>query len=564
MKYSTLVDVYEELDSTSKRLEKTAFIADFLKKVSKVDLPSVMLLLEGKVYPDWDSRKIGVASQLMIRAIANSSGSSPSKIEELWKKTGDLGKAAEKAMGKKSQHTLGNVDISVAKVISNTQSLSKIEGSGSVDRKIGLIVELLSSASADEAKYIVKTILEEMRVGIGSGTIRDSLALAFFKYNVDAKLKIQQAYDLTNDWGKVAEAAMKGIPALEKIEMTVGIPIKVMLAQKVESIEEGFERCGSPMIVEYKYDGFRMQIHKQDGKISLFTRRLENVTGQFPDVSDAVEKYVAGESFILESEIVGFDPKSQKYLPFQNISQRIKRKYRIEEMVEKFPVEINVFDAISFEKKNLTQIPLVERRKIIEKIIKPKERIILPSKMIVTEKKSDVEKMLKDSLKSGNEGVMLKNLNSPYQPGSRVGFMVKLKPAAETLDLVIVGAEWGEGKRSAWITSYVLAIRTGDQLMEIGKVSTGMKEKDEEGLSFNQMTELLKPLITSEDGKSVKVKPKIVIEVGFEEIQRSPTYSSGFALRFPRVIRLRDDRSPDDSSTIEEVETLLSRQKKHY
>ena len=608
MEYSDLVEVYEQLDSTTKRLEKTFFLASFLIKVPKDDLPHVMLLIEGKAYPDWDQRKIGVASQLMLKAIAQASGNSANKVEDLWKKTGDLGLVAEKVISSKKQATLGSTDITSYKVLQNIQKLASIEGEGSVDKKIGLIIELLSSATGPEAKYLVRTILEQLRVGSGAGTIRDSIAWAFFPHIegiTDERLHslkkgkkleidkipnlqgiedysivvpksepvgrelynsilgvIQNAYDLTNDWGKVALAASKGISALEKIEMKIGIPIKMMLALRAESIEEALKDIGTPAAVEYKYDGFRLQVHKDDGKIKLFTRRLENVTEQFPDVVEAVQQNIKGHEFIIDCEAVGFDPKTNIYLPFQNISQRIKRKYGIEEIAKKYPVELNVFDIIAYHGKSIIAEPYEKRRKYVESIVNRKARVILPANQIVTSSKAEIEKFYKESLKAGNEGVMIKKLDAPYQPGSRVGHMLKFKPTMETLDLVIVGAEWGEGKRSSWLSSYILACRDMDGFMEIGRVATGFKEKEEEGVSFSQLTELLKPLIVSEEGKIAVIKPKIVIEVSYEEIQKSPTYSSGYALRFPRLFRLREDKGPKDASTLADVERLYDSQKK--
>ena len=373
---------------------------------------------------------------------------------------------------------------------------------------------------------------------------------------------IQNAYDLTNDWGKVALAASKGISALEKIEMKIGIPIKMMLALRAESIEEALKDIGTPAAVEYKYDGFRLQVHKDDGKIKLFTRRLENVTEQFPDVVEAVQQNIKGHEFIIDCEAVGFDPKTNIYLPFQNISQRIKRKYGIEEIAKKYPVELNVFDIIAYHGKSIIAEPYEKRRKYVESIVNRKARVILPANQIVTSSKAEIEKFYKESLKAGNEGVMIKKLDAPYQPGSRVGHMLKFKPTMETLDLVIVGAEWGEGKRSSWLSSYILACRDMDGFMEIGRVATGFKEKEEEGVSFSQLTELLKPLIVSEEGKIAVIKPKIVIEVSYEEIQKSPTYSSGYALRFPRLFRLREDKGPKDASTLADVERLYDSQKK--
>ena len=584
MQYSKLADVYDALESTTKRLGHVHIISEFLKNVSILDLGTTILLLEGRVFPRWDEREIGMASKMMLKAISVASGESKERVNSEWKKTGDLGTVSHNLIKKKKQHTLGSHELTVKKVLNNLRKLVTIEGQGSVDKKISLVAELLTSAKPNEAKYIVRTILNDMRIGVGEGSIRDAIVWAFFgkeiKVNYNKKENnvemedrenynkyvdaVQRAYDITNDFALVAEAAKKyGLKGLDEMEMNVGVPLKVMLALKVADIDEGFERCGKPAEFEFKYDGMRMQIHKNNNEVKVFTRRLENVTKQFPEVVDCVRKFVHEKKVIIDSEAVGYSTKTGKYLPFQNISQRIKRKYDIEKMSQEFPVEVNVFDVINYKDKSVINEPFEERKKIIKKIIKNVPKKIKIARSIVTSDKKEVQDFYKEAVDSGNEGLMIKKLDAPYKPGARVGFMVKLKDTKENLDLVIVKAEWGEGKRSKWLSSYTLACRDKEcNFLEIGKASTGLKEKREEGLSFAEMTDLLKPLIKKEEGKEVIPKPKIVIEVAYEEIQKSPTYSSGFALRFPRVIQLRQDRSPDDISTLKIVESLYNKQKK--
>ncbi|MEK6886847.1 MAG: ATP-dependent DNA ligase, partial [Nanoarchaeota archaeon] len=355
-----------------------------------------------------------------------------------------------------------------------------------------------------------------------------------------------------------------GLNGLAKLSLKVGAPIKVMLYPKAEDFKEAFEIVGKPAQLEFKYDGFRIQAHKKDNKITLFTRRLENVTKQFPDVVEFVKEHVKAKEFIIDSEAVGYDPKTKKYIAFQSISQRIKRKYDIEKTAKEFPVELNIFDIVECNGTDYLNKPFRERRKLLEKVI-PKN---IPLKIrlaeaIVTDDVKKAEKFYQQSLAAGNEGVMAKSLDAAYQPGRRVGGGVKVKPVMETLDLVIVGAEKGEGKRAGWLSSFIIACRDEDtdDLVEIGRVSTGFKEKKEEGTSFEEMTELLEPLIIDKKSKIVVVKPKIIIEVAFEEIQKSPEYSSGYALRFPRLVRLREDRGVDDSSTLREVDMFYNKQR---
>ena len=585
MKYLELVGVYEQLEGTSKRLEKTFYLSEFLKKVPAKEVDRIILLVRGLVFPQWDERKIGMASRLLLKALNTASGIDLAEIEKEWKKTGDLGLCAENIMSKKSQATLFAQELTTDKVFENIQKQASMEGAGTVDKKVKLIAELITSAKPIEAKYIIRTVLEDLRVGLGEGTVRDAITWACFGQELGFKYEskendfvvedrekynkyitaIQEAYDVANDFAIVAKTAKEnGLKGLNEISIEPGKPIKVMLYQKVKDLKEAFETVGKPAAFEYKYDGFRLQIHKKKDKIWLFTRRLDEVTKQFPDVVSFVQEHVKGDSFIIDCEAVGYDTNTKKYTAFQNISQRIKRKYDIAEMSKKFPVELNIFDVVYYDGECLLKKPFSERRKIVEKIItNPADLKIKPAVQLITGDDSTAEAFYKKSLAAGNEGAMVKNLQGIYKPGSRVGYGVKLKPVMETLDVAIVGAEWGEGKRSAWLSSFIIAVRNPEtgELVEIGRVGTGIKEKDEEGVSFNQLTEMLKPFIIKEEGKEIRVKPTVIIEVNYEEIQASPTYGSGFALRFPRFVRLREDRSPDEISTTEEVKVLYEKQR---
>ena len=577
MQYSTLVDVYEKLESTSKRLEKTAFAAKLLKETDTKLIPIITLMIQGKIYPAWDDRKIGVASKLVLKAINLATGVDASKVEDEWKKTGDLGKTAENLVEKKQQQSLFRKDLEARKVFDNLEKLSTLEGLGTVNRKIQLIAELLTSASPKEAKYIIKTVLEEMRIGVGEGVLRDAIVWEHFGYTGEEGrtdevgeeyksylAKVQEAYDITNDFSEVAIASRNGEKALGEIKLLPEKPIKVMLAQKVDDVAAAFEKVGKPAFVEYKYDGFRMQVHGFDGKIRIFTRRLEDVTEQFPEVIEYLKKNVKAKSFILDGEAVGYNPETKKYLPFQKVSQRIKRKYEIERMAKEYPIELNLFDIVFLDGKNLIKKEFSERRKLLEKIITEKKWNVVLAKQLISGDEKEVQQFYEDTLKLGMEGVMFKKTDAPYKPGSRVGHMVKLKPVMESLDVIITGAEWGEGKRASWITSFAIACQDeSGEFVDIGRVSTGLKElKSDEGTTFSEMTELLKPLIISEKGREITMKPEIIIEVHYEEIQKSPTYSSGYALRFPRFVRLRDDKSIDEVSDISLVEELYYNQKK--
>ncbi|MDP2907942.1 MAG: ATP-dependent DNA ligase [Nanoarchaeota archaeon] len=981
MLYKDLVEVYEKLNETTKRLEKTYFISELLKRAPKELVKDITYLLQGRVFPPWDERKIGMSSMLIIKVITNVTGTSENEIKRLWKTKGDLGEVAKELVKTNKQTKLSSQKLTIKKVVDNIKKLPELTGEGTVNRKVSLISELLSNSSPTEAKYVVKTILEELRIGIAEGTMRDAIVWAFFpkivgifsrcekcksimhaaekclecnnkmntkfkeeiekhytncleiksldelknldKYEfvkiADEKLareaydkfseEVQHAYNLSNDLGVVAEnLKLHGIKSLEEVGIEVGTPINPMLAipgSKLENIKEALESLGKPVLADFKLDGFRCvtgftpiyslnrgyisikdlkkndlvlthkgnfkkvknintrtidkrerlfelqtffgekiriseghkilvsrdekekwvpieqinhkkdlavfpiprineksqlknklvmsddsgyskvikvdnfffrflgfwigdgftneyhhmervgllfnrkteneladyyiknikqkfgirnvtksiqknlivvyfrdkpfriwlskhfrrewkgkklplwflginknqfesfikgyiesdgytdkigrtsittkekdlamtvqiialkfgkvygisrvrimggtyytvlvprtnryyrvkkgkvyisilrinelkrrdprkrlynleiegdksyctalislhncQIHKKGEKITLFTRKLENVTKQFPEIVELVKEHVKGESFILDSELVGYDPKTGKYRPFQEISQRIKRKYDIERMAKELPVEINIFDILYYNGKTMMNKPQSERRELIEKIVKPLKRKIVTTEKIISGDEKELEKFYDQALKAGVEGLILKSMDKEYIPGRKVGGWVKIKPTLEPLDLVIIGGTYGEGKRAHALSSFTLACKSGSKFLRCGMVGTGIKEKDEgkEGVTFTQLTKLLKPYIINEKGRHVDIKPVIVVEVGYEEIQKSPTYDSGFALRFPRVLRLRtEDKKSSQANTISDIEHIYKEQKK--
>jgi DNA ligase-1 len=564
MLYKKIAQLYEDLDSTTKRLEKILILSKFLKLIL-VDEKDILYLLLGDIYPEYDERKIGISNQLAIKAIVKATGNPEKKVIKNWKKIGDLGKVAEKLILNKKQSTLQSYIVTTKKVLTNLRKLPELEGKGTVGKKLSLILELLTSASPIEAKYLVRTLIGDLRIGVQESTLRESLASAFFSGDKKASELIQKAIDKSNDLALIFEIAKKGkIKDLEKVHLQIGHPIKAMLPKKVSKIKDGFKEVGMPCALEYKYDGFRMLVHKNKEEIKLFTRSLENVTKQFPEVVEYIKKYVKGKTFILDSEAVGYDKKTKKYTDFQQISQRIRRKYNINQLQKQLPIELNVFDIIYYKGKSLLDKPFKERTKLVRKIIKDVPYKIIASKQIITSDEKKANEFYERALQNNQEGVMMKNLESSYRPGRRVGNMVKIKPEERDLDLVITGAEYGAGKRSGWLSSFILSCKNSNEYLEVGKVGTGIKEKAEQGISFDELTKLLKPLIIKEKGKSVKIKPKIVVAVTYQEIQKSPNYNSGWALRFPRIITLRSDKHLSEVNTREEIKNDFLKQKRNY
>ncbi len=555
MEFKKLVKCYEALESTAKKLAKQDIVAAFIKETPTELLPTIVTLLEGRIFPAWMETELGVAENIMFKALAKVTGLSEEQIKNETKKAGDIGTAAENILKKKTQRTLAGKTITVENVYKNLEKIPTLTGTGSTEHKISLISELVSNATPEEGRYLVRLILEEMRIGVGEGIIRNALGVA---YEVSPDL-IDKAYSVRNDYGEVAKLIRAGgEKALEKVELEVGRPLKPMLAQKVESAKEGLEEMKGKAAWQFKYDGMRAQIHKNSSKILVFTRRLDNITKQFPELVEAAKKFLKAETVIVEGEAVGIDPKSRKPQPFQKLSQRIKRKYGIEEMQKQIPVEMNLFDIMYLDGKNLLEAPYQKRWELLKEITKETPDFHL-AENLVTDDAKKAQEFYKKSLSLGHEGLMIKNLDAHYMPGSRVKYMYKLKQERETLDLVIIGAIWGEGRRSKWLGSFVLGVRDSDSgdFVEVGKVATGLSDEDLENL-----TNLIKPLTESEHIKDVKVRPKLVVEIGFEEIQRSPTYTSGYALRFPRVKKIRDDKGPEDADDLERIARLFEEQKK--
>ena len=562
MRYSVLADTYEELESTTKKLAKTEMISKLLKAAPAEDLHRVVMLLTGKVFPPWDDKEIGVASQLMAKAISISTGASEKEILDKFKKTGDLGSVALAFSEKKKQHTLFEEQLTVKKVFENLRKIAEQEGAGSQDKKLNLLAELLSSAKAKEAMYISRTVLEQLRVGVAEGLIRDAIAQAFDLNTED----VENAWNFLPDYGEIAKIAKeKGTKGLQKIGLELGTPCNVLLAEKSPDLKTALESYDKVML-QYKYDGMRTLIHKKGEKIWIFTRRLENVTNAFPELVEYAKKALKAREIIVDGETLGLNAKTGKPIPFQLLSTRIKRKYDIEKAMKDTPVQVNLFDILYLNGKTLFDKTQAERYELLQKevhAIKDKFRI---ADTLITKDLKKAEAYYHESLDAGHEGLIVKNLDSFYIPGRSVaGGWLKVKPVLENLDVVIVGGVWGTGKRTGWVGSLILGIRepdTGD-FKEIGMMGTGIKEKktNPEDVTLEEVTKMLKPLIISEKNNTLKIKPKIVIEVSYEEIQKSPTYESGYALRFPRFIRLRPDKSADEADDLDRVKKIYEIQK---
>jgi len=556
MLYNDLVEVYHDLDSTTKRLEKTDILANFLAKVGDEEpelLPTVTLMALGRIFPTWSEEELGIGSKLLMKAISQAVGVSPDDVENRMRDTGDIGMAAEELYQNKSQVTLFSRPLTIGKVHRNLVKMAEISGNRAQFKKIDYLMELLSSAAPAEAKYITRTVLEELRVGVGEGTIRDAISQAF---NIPKEVT-ERAHMLTNDMGLVAEVArMEGEEGLRKLTLKPGKPVKPMLAQLSPGIKVSVEEMGWA-ICETKYDGIRVQIHRHGDKIDIFTRRLENISLALPEISDYIEKSLPHEDFIVEGEIIA--SRDGKPISFQYMLQRVRRKYEIDKMVSKIPLTVYLFDVLYYGGPILDE-PLQERRKMLESIVKVDAgKLELSAQVKVTpEEIHKAQDLFNHSIEGGHEGIMIKDPNAPYMPGIRGKKMLKLKAEPETLDLVVVGGTYGKGKRAHFIGSYLMAIQDeNNQLKPLAYAATGLDDN-----TLMELSEMVEPLIINKEGRQVKIEPSIILEIAFSEIVESPESETGYSLRFPVVKRIRNDLGLDEIDTLDRIESIFRNSQK--
>ncbi|CAG0960846.1 MAG: DNA ligase (ATP) [Candidatus Methanoperedens nitroreducens] len=550
--FEDFAKVCSAIEHISGSLEITTNVSNFLKEVSDEELPIVTRFIMGHVFPVWSNKELGLGPNLLYSAISRTSSLPVKRIEELIKETGDVGLALEKAIlcGKTHLSLFSESEqLSIKEVYLRFERISELSGKGSQDAKIKNLQYLFSQAKPTEIVYLSRLAIEEMRIGVGEGIVRNAIAEAF---GVPSEL-VERGILLTNDSGLVAITAKKeGKEGLIKLGVMINRPLRMMLAQIGAGINETIKEMGH-VAVEWKYDGARVQIHKNENDITIYSRKLEDVTSSLPDLVKSIRTNVLTNCVILDGEAVAIG-KNNRPKPFQEILRRFRRKYDVSTTAIEIPLCLNLFDILYLNGDSLIDIPLIKRREKLEKVC---DKSVV-AKQIITDDPAVVESIYNEALAAGHEGVMLKNPGSPYSPGKRGKNWLKLKPIMETLDLVVIGGEWGEGRRTKFIGSYLLACRDPDteKFLPIGRVATGITDEQLEDL-----TKLFKDLIILENGIHVDIEPKIVFEVAFEEIQKSPNYGSGYALRFPRLVNVRTDKSKEDADSIERIEQLYIRQK---
>ncbi len=578
--FKEFTDVCKEIEGISSSLEITAVVSSLLRRISEGDDPDTELsivsrFVMGKVFPDWSAVELGVGPSLLYESISRTAGVPVRQIKQLIRETGDVGEAAKVALEKgaaESQTTqttfLDFTDaggaggsggeerdgdgegggggsgadgrLTIVEVFGRMLSIAQASGKGSQQIKIKNLQYLFGTASPGESRYIARIVLEELRIGVGEGIVRNAIAQAFGE-DVGA---VERSYMLINDLGEVAVTAFHH--DLEQVSIRIGRPIKMMLAQI-----GGFGDVTGGYAAEWKFDGARVQIHKDGDDVRIFSRRLEDVTKSLPDVVNLIKSQVTANQAILDGEVVATGPDG-KPLAFQEIMRRFRRKYKVSAMAEKIPLHLNLFDIMYLDGDALIDDALHLRRERLESVVRPHARL-RAAEQVVTDDPGVAHAVYQAALDAGHEGIMLKNPDSVYSPGKRGKNWLKIKPIMETLDLVVVGADWGEGRRANLIGSYMLACYDPDtaEFLEIGRVGTGITDEQ-----LSELTNLFSQYIISEEGRAIELQPAVVFEIAYEEIQKSPHYASGYALRFPRLVRVRFDKTPEDADSIERVGML--------
>ena len=582
MLFRELVDTYEELEKTSSRLEMTDILAQFFKKADRGSLRKAVYLTQGQLYPDFNPLKLGMADKLLFRTLSFATGRKESVIQEMMIKEGDPGQVAFQLFQGRKQFGLFSEPLTLNRVYAALEKIAGSGGGGSQDAKLKMLAEILGDSSPEEAKYISRIVSGKMRLGVATMTIIDALAIAYA--SKDQRDVVENGFNVSSDLGLVAEIIQeKGIEGVRQMKVKVGNPIRAMLAERLPSPKEILERMGGTAAFEYKYDGVRVQAHVDQGKITLYSRRLEDLTNQFPDVVKALSTSFKAKSAIVEGECVPVDINTGEFLPFQEVSHRRGRKHGLEAAMEDYPVRMCLFDCLYLEGEDITQQPLLKRRAALQSAINLSESVKL-SEMRVLSDEASVEKFFQEALKDGCEGLMAKSIapESVYRAGSRGFLWIKYKKEyrsemTDTVDLVVVGGFAGRGKRKGFYGALLMATYNAaeDTFETVSKLGSGFDDA-----ALASMVTLLEKYKLTDKHHLVKsnmqadfwFEPGMVLEVLGAEITISPIHTcafgkvrkdAGLAIRFPRFTgKVRDDKGPREATTSEELENMYRSQLK--
>ena len=580
MKFSIISDAFQKMEVTSKRLELTDILVGLIKEIPEDVISKAVYLIQGKLRPNFEGVELGIAEKLVMKAMSKSSGIPLKKIEEDYNKGGDLGQTAENILKQKIQTTFSSETITLERVYETLLKIANLEGKGSQEMKIRYVSSILNDATPQEAKFILKILLGTLRLGIAENTVMDALAIAFTGEKENREV-IENAYNVSSDLGKVAQVVSTGgIEQIRKFQIQLFNPIRPMLADRIKSGEDTVKKFQNDFAAEYKLDGERAQIHKQKDTIMIFSRSLENITSYYPDIVEKISKLIISDDVILEAEVVAMNTNSGDLLPFQELMHR-RRKYEIDEAVTKYPITVNFFDVLFSNGKNCMEMEYIERRKLLEKIIKEDDFARLIPMSIINNEEQILE-VLENSINSGCEGLMIKHLNSTYRAGIRGSNWLKLKreyqnDLGDSLDLVVIGAFFGKGRRTGKYGTLLLATYNDEEdvFPSICKVGTGFSDE-----SLDQLYQILSPKVTlkknpriiSDMAADMWFEPELVIEIVASEITQSPIHktasdkikeNTGLALRFPKFTgKIRTEKNAEDASTDEEIIALYKVQKK--
>jgi len=582
LRYSIIADAYEKIEATTKRLEMTDLLVDLLRNTPKELIGKVAYLTQGKLYPDFMGIEIGVAEKLAVKALARVSGRRESEVDKELQKTGDIGETARKFIANRKQQSFFRQDLSVEKVYETLDKMAKTSGSGAVDLKLALLAGLLADATPKEAKYIMRTVTGSLRLGIADMTVLDALAIAYGG-GKNAREEVERAYNISSDLGRVAKTvAEQGIEGIRRFQVSVGEPIRPMLAERLSSPEEILEKLGGKCVAEYKYDGERLQAHKNGENVTLYSRRLENISSQYPDAVMLFKKYIMAHEAILECECVAVDVDTGEMRPFQELMHR-RRKYEIKKAIEEYPVSLFLFELLYVDGEDLTQQPYPARRKMLEKTVKESDHVKIAN-YLITSDAAELEKFFLEAIENGCEGLVCKSVakDSVYQAGARGWLWIKYKrdyksEMTDTVDLVIVGAFHGRGKRAGTYGALLLAAYNpdSDTFETVTKCGTGFTDED-----LAKLPKMLEKYVVTHKHSRVNsmleadvwFEPSVAIEILGAEITLSPIHTcamdsvrkgSGLAIRFPRFTgKYRPDKAAEDATTTSEILEMYQKQLK--
>jgi len=576
MRFSKLVEYFEQLEATTKRLEMFDILSALFREVGAEEIAPVVYLLEEQLAPPFRGIEIGMAEKLVLRAIAKATDVEESRVAALYKKLGDPGLVVERLLEKKEPTARGR--LTVVSVYTRLMEIAEQSGEGSVERKIQKLSDLLAECSPKEARYVARFVMGRLRLGIGDPTILDALSTAVAG-DRSLRPELERAYNLCSDLGLVAQTLReRGLEGIRTFRVQVGHPIRMALAERLPTAEEIIRRLGK-CALEVKIDGFRCQVHKQGDVVEIFSRNLERTTPMFPDIVEGVRRQVAAREAIFEGEAVAVNEETGEIYPFQVTVQR-KRKHGVAEMAREYPLVLYAFDLLYCDGTDYTPEPYEVRRRALERLIRPGDRLKL-AEMILTDDPKAVERFFEQSIERGLEGIVAKRLDAPYQAGARGFHWIKLKRSykgelSDTIDVVLVGYFQGRGARARLGIGALLGAvydEVSDTFKTVAKIGSGLSEEE-----WRRIRELLESVsvphrparVDSLIEPDVWVEPRYVVTVLADEITKSPVHTCGkrddepgYALRFPRVVGwIREDKRPEDANTVQEILRMYEMQRR--